>query len=77
MEKHTKQVIQAMLGHQIIYSNFYRERKDLLDIYRLIEAEQSANSNRPSGERYLILSLIIIGILVAAYLFTHLPSVTN
>lgn len=77
MEKQTKQVIEAMLEHQITYSNDIRERRDLLDILRHTEAEPSTKSTQPSIERYLIPFLVITGMLVAAYLLTHLPSVTN
>lgn len=77
MEKQTKQVITEMLEHQITYSNDIRERRDLLDILRQTEAEPSTKSTQFSIERYLIPFLVITGMLVAAYLLTHLPSVTN
>jgi len=76
MEKQTKQVIQAMLEHEITFSHSNWERKELLDIYRQTEAEPS-DKPKLSKERYAILFYVISGMLVAAYLLTHLPSVTN
>jgi hypothetical protein len=80
MEKQTKNILKAIVEQNIIQSDYPRERKDWVTVYKAIDATDVDFQPVKRLSKIVILgyfgSILVAGIL-SVYLFTHLPSVTN
>lgn len=71
----TKEVLQSLIEHEITYSRSAYETEKLWKFYHAL-SEQPSKSVFRIPKLHHLLATGVIGFIVA-YLFTHLPSVTN
>lgn len=71
MDKNTK-AIRSLIEHQIIYSQGFGERRNLIDIYHITEGTQETNPEPKPTNRLGIIYLGMTGIVFALTLLAHL-----
>lgn len=70
MDKHTKNILKAIVEQNIIQSDYYRDRKDWLTVYNAIDIKEP--TKRTSK---LVIAGYFAAILVAGILSLHLFSI--